>query len=72
MLAQKSGANVQGDISATYVNDVWNNPNTASAKLYKSIIAKYDSGADPLDANKLYGVASAWTIVKALRRPGRT
>ena len=51
-LAQKSGANVQGDISATYVNDIWNNPNTASAKLYKSIIAKYDGGADPLDAER--------------------
>ena len=69
-LAQKSGANVQGDISATYVNDVWNNPNTASAKLYKSIIAKYDSGADPLDANVLYGVASAWTMVQALKQAG--
>ena len=69
-LAQKSGANVQGDISATYVNDVWNNPNTASAKLYKSIIAKYDSGADPLDANVLYGVASAWTAVQALKAAG--
>ena len=69
-LAQKSGANVQGDISATYVNDVWNNPNTATAKLYKSIIAKYDSGADPLDANVLYGVASAWTAVQALKAAG--
>ena len=69
-LAQKSGANVQGDISATYVNDVWNNPNTPSAKLYKAIIAKYDSGADPLDANVLYGVASAWTMVQALKTAG--
>ena len=69
-LAQKSGANVQGDISATYVNDVWNNPNTPTAKLYKSIIAKYDSGADPLDANVLYGVASAWTAVQALKAAG--
>jgi len=69
-LAQKSGANIQGDISATYVNDVWNNPNTASAKLYKSIIAKYDAGADPLDANVLYGVASAWTMVQALKQAG--
>ncbi len=69
-LAQKSGANVQGDISATYVNDVWNNPDTPSAKLYKAIIAKYDSGADPLDANVLYGVASAWTMVQALKTAG--
>jgi branched-chain amino acid transport system substrate-binding protein len=69
-LAQKSGANVQGDISATYVYDVWNNPNTATTKLYKSIIAKYDGGADPLDANVLYGVASAWTMVQALKKAG--
>lgn len=71
LLAQKSGADVTGDISATYVNDVWNNPNTASAKLYKSIIAKYDSGADPLDANVLYGVANAWTFVQALKNAGQ-
>jgi hypothetical protein len=62
---------VTGDISATYVNDVWNNPSTASAKLYKSIIAKYDSGADPLDANVLYGVANAWTFVQALKGAGQ-
>jgi branched-chain amino acid transport system substrate-binding protein len=71
LLAQKSGADVTGDISATYVNDVWNNPNTATAKLYKSIIAKYDSGADPLDANVLYGVANAWTFVQALKNAGQ-
>jgi branched-chain amino acid transport system substrate-binding protein len=70
-LAQKSGANVQGDISATYVYDVWNNPNTATAKLYSSIIAKYDSGGDPLDANVVYGVANAWTMVQALKQAGQ-
>jgi branched-chain amino acid transport system substrate-binding protein len=69
-LAQKSGANVEGDISATYVYDVWNNPTSATSKLYKSIIAKYDKGANPLDANVLYGVASAWTMVQALRNAG--
>jgi hypothetical protein len=69
-LAQKSGANVEGDISATYVYDVWNNPTSATSKLYKNIIAKYDKGANPLDANVLYGVASAWTMVQALRNAG--
>lgn len=69
-LAQKSGADVQGDISATYLYDVWNNPNTATAKLYKSIVSQYDSGADPLDANVLYGVANAWTMVTALKNAG--
>lgn len=69
-LAQKSGADVQGDITAGYVYDVWNNPSSATAKLYKSILAKYDPGGDPLDANNLYGVASAWTFVQALKRAG--
>lgn len=70
-LAQKSGANVQGDITATYVYDVWNNPGSATAKLYKSILSKYDSGADPLDANNVYGVANAATMVQALKMAGK-
>jgi branched-chain amino acid transport system substrate-binding protein len=70
-LAQKAGANVQNDITATYVYDVWNNPNTATTKLYKSIIAKYDAGADPLDANNVYGVANAATMVHALQQAGK-
>ena len=69
-LAVKSGANVDGDISATYLYDVWNNPGTSTSTLYKSIIAKYDPGADPLDANVLYGVANAWTMVQALKQAG--
>ncbi|HEX6763121.1 MAG TPA: ABC transporter substrate-binding protein [Gaiellaceae bacterium] len=70
-LAVKSGANVDGDVSATYVYDVWNNPNTATAKLYKSILSTYDKGADPLDANNVYGVSSAWTMVQALKGAGK-
>jgi branched-chain amino acid transport system substrate-binding protein len=69
-LAQKSGANVEGDITATYVYDVVNNPDTATAKLYKSILATYDKGADPIDSNNIYGVASAWTFVQALKMAG--
>lgn len=70
-LAQKAGADVQGDITGAYVYDVWNNPDSATAKLYKSILAKYDAGGDPLDANNLYGVASAWTFVQALKQAGK-
>ncbi len=69
-LAQKSGANVEGDITATYVYDVVNNPSTPTAKLYKSILATYDKGADPIDSNNIYGVASAWTFVQALKAAG--
>jgi len=70
-LAQKSGANVDGDITANYVQDLVHNANAPAVKQYKSIIAKYDKGADPNDTNNLYGVASAWTFVKALSQAGK-
>jgi branched-chain amino acid transport system substrate-binding protein len=69
-LAIKSGANIDGDISATYVYDVINNPDTATAKQYKSILSTYDSGADPNDSNNIYGIASAWTMAQALKQAG--
>jgi hypothetical protein len=50
---------------------VWNNPDTATSKLYKSILSQYDSGADPLDANNVYGVANAATMVQALKMAGK-
>ncbi len=70
-LAQKSGANVDNDISATYLFDTINNPNASTTTLFKSILAKYDAGADPTDANNLYGVASAWAFVDALKNAGQ-
>ncbi len=69
-LATKSGADVTGDISATYLEDVFNSPNSANAKLFQSIIAKYDPGANPLDSDILFGVASAWTMTQALKQAG--
>jgi branched-chain amino acid transport system substrate-binding protein len=69
-LAQKAGANVQNDVSTNYVYDYWNNPNTAMAKLIKSILDQYDAGWNPLDANNVYGLASAWTLVHALKSAG--
>ncbi len=70
-LAQKSGANVDNDISATYLFDTINNPDASTTTLFKSILAKYDAGADPTDANNLYGVASAWAFVDALKNAGQ-
>jgi branched-chain amino acid transport system substrate-binding protein len=70
-LAIKSGADVDGDISANYLYDVINNPDTATAKQYKSILATYDKGADPNDSNNIYGVASAWTMTQALKQAGK-
>jgi branched-chain amino acid transport system substrate-binding protein len=70
-LAQKNGANVDGDITANYVQDLVAHAKAPAVLLYKSILAKYDAGADPNDTNNLYGVASAWTLVKALSLSGR-
>jgi branched-chain amino acid transport system substrate-binding protein len=69
-LAQKSGANVDGDITAAYLYDYTNNPNSVNAKLFKSIIDKYDPGANVLDSDIEYGFASAWTMVEALKGAG--
>jgi branched-chain amino acid transport system substrate-binding protein len=69
-LAIKSGADIDGDISATYLYDYINNPSTAISKQYTSILSTYDKGADPTDANNLYGIASAWTMVEALKDAG--
>jgi len=52
------------------VYDTINNPNTATTKLYKSILAKYDAGADPNDSLNIYGIANAWTFVNALKAAG--
>jgi branched-chain amino acid transport system substrate-binding protein len=70
-LAQKSGANIQNDISTTYLYDIYNNPNAPTTKLLTSILNKYDTGWNQLDANIEYGVSSAWTMVQALKQAGR-
>ena len=68
--AVKNGANVDGAISTTYLFDTINNPNAATTKLYKAILAKYDPGADPDDANNLYGVSVGWAFAYALKQAG--
>jgi branched-chain amino acid transport system substrate-binding protein len=70
-LAQKSGASIDGDITATYIYDYTNNPNSATTKLFKSLVDKYDPGANLLDANIEYAFASAWTMVQALKQAGK-
>jgi branched-chain amino acid transport system substrate-binding protein len=69
-LAQKSGADVQNDISTYYAYDVFNNADSATTKLYASILDQYDKGWNQLDANNIYGLASAWTFVQALKNAG--
>ena len=70
-LAQKAGAKIDGYISTTYTNDYINQPNTAASKLFKAIVAKYDPGANPLDANIEYAFSNAWTMVEALKDAGK-
>ncbi|HEY0416447.1 MAG TPA: ABC transporter substrate-binding protein [Gaiellaceae bacterium] len=70
-LAEKSGADVDGDISATYLYDYAGNPSSATTKLFRSIVDRYDPGANLLDQNIEYGFANAWTLVHALKQAGR-
>src|SRR3954469_4185818 len=65
LTAAKNGANVDGAISTTYLFDTVNNPNAPTTKLYNAILSKYDPGANPLDANNLYGVSVGWAFVEA-------
>jgi branched-chain amino acid transport system substrate-binding protein len=66
-------AEVNGSISTYYTKDpsspVW--ANDPGMKFYQSIMAKYaPSNAKVTDALYLYGVAKAYTFVKALRAAG--
>jgi branched-chain amino acid transport system substrate-binding protein len=69
-LAVQSGANVDGDISTNYLYDTINNPSAPLTKLYEKILSTYDPKANPVDIDNLYGIASAWTFVHALKAAG--
>jgi branched-chain amino acid transport system substrate-binding protein len=71
-LATKSGADCDGAISSIYVDDA-NAPslaNNAGVKLAKQIVAAYDPKGSVYDVNVMYGLASAWTMVQALKKAG--
>jgi branched-chain amino acid transport system substrate-binding protein len=71
-IATKSGANVEGAISSGYVLDA-NNPALTSNPgigLAKQIVAAYDPKGSIYDDNVIYGLASAWTMVEALKKAG--
>jgi branched-chain amino acid transport system substrate-binding protein len=71
-LATKSGANVDGAISSAYIADA-NAPSNAKNKgvaLGKTIISQYDPKGSVYDVNVMYGLASAWTFVEALKNAG--
>jgi hypothetical protein len=71
-LAAKSGASVDGAISTGYVDDANapSNANNAGVKLAKEIVAAYDPKGSVYDVNVMYGLASAWTMVEALKNAG--
>ena len=70
--AAKAGADVEGAITAGYLFDLNNPPMTTKppAVLAKKILDTYDGGAPIFNANNIYGLASAWTFVQALKRAG--
>ncbi len=64
---------VNGAISVAYVKDPtdprWKK--NAGMALYRSVLARYEPGADPEDSLHVIGMAAAWTMVEALRKAGR-
>jgi branched-chain amino acid transport system substrate-binding protein len=71
-IAAKSGASVEGAISTDYVLDP-NNADQATlpgAKLAKQILDLYGGQAPIFNLNTIYGLASAWTMVQALKAAG--
>jgi branched-chain amino acid transport system substrate-binding protein len=75
LAATKSGANLDGIISSTYVASQTLQPNLPGMKLAKSIIHRYAPALDQDfaagDLNLVYGLGSAWTFVYALKHAGK-
>jgi branched-chain amino acid transport system substrate-binding protein len=70
--ASSSAATVEGSLSIVFLKDPTNPrwKNDPAMKLYRSIMAKYGTG-DPNDVFNVYAMASAWTMVDALKRAGK-
>ena len=74
-LASEGGQNkvVNGSVSIVFLKDPtdpkWRND--AAMKLYRQVMSKFAPGANPNDVYHVYGMASAWTAVEALRKAGR-
>jgi branched-chain amino acid transport system substrate-binding protein len=75
LLASEGGSNklVDNTISIAFLKDPtdpkWKSD--AAIKLYLQIMKKYAPGANVNDVYHVYGMASAWTAVEALRQAGK-
>jgi branched-chain amino acid transport system substrate-binding protein len=75
LLASEGGSNklVDNAISIAFLKDPtdpkWKGD--AAIKLYLQIMKKYAPGANVNDVYHVYGMASAWTTVEALRQAGK-
>ena len=74
-LASEGGQNkvVNGSVSIVFLKDPtdpkWRND--AAMKLYRQVMSKFAPGANPNDVYHVYGMASAWTAVEALKKAGK-
>jgi hypothetical protein len=68
------GTLANGSLSIAFVKDptdkAW--AKDATVKLYRSILARYASGAKPQDVYNFYGMGVAFSMVDALKRAGKS
>jgi branched-chain amino acid transport system substrate-binding protein len=62
-----------GSISANYLKDPADpaQANDPGVKLFKAIMAKYYPKGNATDSFNMYGMATAWTMIKALQAAGK-
>ena len=74
-LAGEGGTNkvVNGSVSIVFLKDPtdpkW--ANDATMKLYRQVLKQFAPGANANDVYHVYGMASAWTAVEALKKAGK-
>ena len=71
-IAAGAGADLAGSLSTTYLKDNTDpaQHNLAGLKLYRSIMAKYYAKGNVNDANNIYGMSAAWSMVWGLQHAG--
>jgi branched-chain amino acid transport system substrate-binding protein len=74
-LASEGGQNavVNGSVSIVFLKDPtdpkWKND--AAMRLYRQVMRQFAASANPNDVYHVYGMASAWTAVEALKKAGK-